>query len=90
VVPVELFLAHLKDQGRSPNTVKAYAHDLKDHFAYLEGRGADWQWLRLDELARFKPWLRLSPAQRLKTADNVPSTGRSGSRQARRTIVTGT
>jgi hypothetical protein len=22
------------DQGRSPNTVKAYAHDLKDYFAY--------------------------------------------------------
>jgi integrase/recombinase XerD len=40
--PVELFLAHLTDQGRSPNTVKAYAHDLKDYFEYLEGRGADW------------------------------------------------
>ena len=28
VVPVERFLAYLTDIGRSPNTVKAYAHDL--------------------------------------------------------------
>jgi hypothetical protein len=65
VEPVELFLAHLTDQERSPNTVKAYAHDLKDYFEYLEGRQADWRRLRFDELAAgFKPWLRLSPAQR--------------------------
>src|ERR1700745_2070557 len=30
VVPVDRFLAYLTDIGRSPNTVKAYAHDLKD------------------------------------------------------------
>jgi hypothetical protein len=46
VEPVELFLAHLTDQERSPNTVKAYAHDLKDYFEYLEGRQADWRRLR--------------------------------------------
>ena len=28
VVPVDRFLAYLTDIGRSPNTVKAYAHDL--------------------------------------------------------------
>jgi hypothetical protein len=28
VVPVDRFLAYLTDVGRSPNTVKAYAHDL--------------------------------------------------------------
>jgi hypothetical protein len=31
VVPVDPFLAYLTDIGRSPNTVKAYAHDLKDY-----------------------------------------------------------
>lgn len=41
VEPVELFLAHLSDQGRSPNTVKAYAHDLKDYFECLEARIAE-------------------------------------------------
>jgi len=30
VGPVERFLAYLTDIERSPNTVKAYAHDLKD------------------------------------------------------------
>lgn len=73
VEPVELFLAHLCDQGRSPNTVKAYAHDPKDYFEYLAGRGADWRRLRFDELAGFKPWLRLSPAQRRGGVAALPS-----------------
>jgi hypothetical protein len=30
VVPVDRFLAYLTDVGRSPNTVKAYAHDLRE------------------------------------------------------------
>ncbi len=30
VTPVERYLAYLTDTERSPNTVKAYAHDLKD------------------------------------------------------------
>ena len=35
VGPVERFLAYLTDVGRSPNTVKAYAHDLKDFWEFL-------------------------------------------------------
>ena len=35
--PVERFLAYLSSIERSPNTVKAYAHDLKDWFTYLDG-----------------------------------------------------
>jgi integrase/recombinase XerD len=49
VPPVEQFLAHLSDQRRSPNTVKAYAHDLKDYFEYLEHRSLAWDRLRYDE-----------------------------------------
>lgn len=30
VEPVERYLAYLTDIQRSPNTIKAYAHDLKD------------------------------------------------------------
>src|ERR1700746_517994 len=41
VVPVERFLAYLTDIGRSPNTVKAYAHDLKDFLEFLGCRGLD-------------------------------------------------
>jgi hypothetical protein len=39
VEPVERFLAFLAAVERSPNTVKAYAHDLKDWFGFLAGRG---------------------------------------------------
>ena len=35
VVPVDRFLAYLTDIGRSPNTVKAYAHDLKDYWSFI-------------------------------------------------------
>ena len=37
--PVERFLAYLASVEKSPNTVKAYAHDLKDWFTYLAGHG---------------------------------------------------
>ena len=43
VQPVERFLAYLASIEKSPNTVKAYAHDLKDWWAYLAGHGVGWQ-----------------------------------------------
>src|ERR1700746_565750 len=43
VRPIERYLAYLTDIERSPNTVKAYAHDLKDWFVFLAGRGLDWR-----------------------------------------------
>ena len=39
VEPIERYLAYLTDIERSPNTVKAYAHDLKDWFVFLTGQG---------------------------------------------------
>jgi integrase/recombinase XerD len=74
VMPVEQFLAHLSDQRRSPNTVKAYAHDLKDYFEYLERRSLAWDRLRYDELAAFKPWLRLPAAARRGEISVLPAT----------------
>jgi len=35
---VEAFLAHLSALDRSPNTVSAYAFDLRDFFVFLVGR----------------------------------------------------
>ena len=43
VAPIERYLAYLTDIERSPNTVKAYAHDLKDWFVFLADRGLDWR-----------------------------------------------
>ena len=42
VAPIERYLAYLTNIERSPNTVKAYAHDLKDYFTFLDLRGLDW------------------------------------------------
>src|SRR5438094_128852 len=39
VEPVERFLAYQASIERSPNTVKAYAHDLKDWFTFLSSTG---------------------------------------------------
>ena len=54
VEPVERYLAFLTDVERSPNTVKAYAHDLKDWFVFLAGRGLDWREVRLEDVGRVR------------------------------------
>jgi len=64
VVPVDRFLAYLTDIGRSPNTVKAYAHDMKDLWQFLGFRGLDWREARLEDIGEFVAWLRLPPAGR--------------------------
>ncbi len=64
VEPVERFLAFLASIERSPNTVKAYAHDLKDWFAFLNRRGLDWRAVTLEDVAGYVAWLRLPPAAR--------------------------
>lgn len=64
VEPVERFLAYLASIERSPNTVKAYAHDLKDWFTFLGRRDLDWQTVTLEDVAGFVAWLRLPPAGR--------------------------
>ena len=61
VEPVEAFLAHLHAVERSPNTVKAYAHDLRDWFEFLDQRGLGWSRVRLEDVGRFVAWLRLPP-----------------------------
>lgn len=64
VEPVERFLAYLSSIERSPNTVKAYAHDLKDWFVFLDRRGLDWQSVQVEDVAVFVAWLRLPPMAR--------------------------
>ena len=62
--PVERFLAYLSGIERSPNTVRAYAHDLKDYWSFLAFRGLDWREVRLEDVAEFVAWLRLPPSAR--------------------------
>ena len=58
VEPVERYLAYLTGIERSPNTIKAYAHDLKDWFEFLAGRETDWQAVGLEDVGAFVSWLR--------------------------------
>ena len=64
VVPVDLFLAYLTDIGRSPNTVKAYAHDLKNYWEFISFRGLDWREACLEDVGEFVAWLQMPAAGR--------------------------
>jgi site-specific recombinase XerD len=73
--PVERFLGYLASIEKSPNTVKAYAHDLKDWFTYLARRGLDWQAVTVEDVAGFVAWLRLPPEGRDGRVAVLPSAG---------------
>lgn len=64
VEPAEGFLSYLHSTERSPNTVKAYAHDLRDYFEFLAQAGLGWDEAGLEDAGRFVAWLRLPPAAR--------------------------
>lgn len=70
---VERFLAYLSVIERSPNTVKAYAHDLKDWFTFLGLRGLDWSSVSLEDVAGFVGWLRLPPPARVGRVQALPT-----------------
>lgn len=73
VGPVESFLAYLAAIERSPNTIKAYAHDLKDWWVYLAGRAVDWRRVDLEAVAGFVAWLRLPSAARSSAVAVLPT-----------------
>lgn len=73
VEPIEMFLAFLTMAGRSPNTVRAYAYDLRDFFSFMELRGQRWDQLVLEQLAHFVVWLQMPPAGRAGQVAVLPS-----------------
>jgi integrase/recombinase XerD len=73
VVSVDRFLTYLTDIGRSPNTVKAYAHDLKDYWDFIGFRGLDWREARLEDVGEFVAWLQLPAAGRSGAVAVLPS-----------------
>ena len=73
VAAIESYLSYLSDIERSPNTVKAYAHDLKDCFVFLAHHGIDWREVRLEDVGEFVGWLRLPPAGRSGQVEVLPS-----------------
>jgi integrase/recombinase XerD len=58
VQPVERYLAWLSCIERAPTTVRAYAHDLKTFWEFVESRGLAWDQVSLEQLGEFTGWLR--------------------------------
>jgi integrase/recombinase XerD len=83
VEPVERWLAYLTAIERSPNTVKGYAHDLKDWFTYLAGCGLDWREVQLEDLGGFVAWLRLPPPGAWRPGAGAAVAGRALHQQQR-------
>jgi integrase/recombinase XerD len=80
--PVELvdeYLAWLTDCERSPNTVEAYAHDLRAFWMFLSGRGLSWDGVGMMELAEFAAWAR-------RPVENVVVLAEESARLSARTV----
>jgi len=62
VEAVDRYLAWLTRIEKSPNTVRAYACDLKKFVTFLSVRDLAWDQVRLEALGEFTAWLR-SPTE---------------------------
>lgn len=62
VEPIERYLAWLSRIERAPTTVRAYAHDLKTFWEFVQARGIGWDRISLEQLGEFTAWLR-QPAE---------------------------
>jgi integrase/recombinase XerD len=76
---VDEYLAWLTDCERSPNTVEAYAHDLRVFFTFLDEHGLRWDQVGVMELAEFAAWAR-------RPARNVVVLADEASRLSPRTV----
>jgi integrase/recombinase XerD len=72
-VPVESFLAWLSHIERSPNTVRAYAMDLKTYWMFLLATGIEWDRVTLERLGAFTAWLRQPAENVIVLADGRPA-----------------
>ena len=62
VEAVDRYLAWLTNTEKSPNTIRAYACDLKKFVTFLATRDVRWDRVSLEMLGEFAAWLR-SPAE---------------------------
>jgi len=58
IVAPNQYLVYLHCLGRSPNTVRAYAHHLQAFSKFLLDAAYDWKTITLTQLAQFVAWLR--------------------------------
>ena len=58
IEPIQKYLHYLDSIGRSPNTIQAYAHNLKLFWEFLRDSKLDWLEVNLEQLSNFIHWLR--------------------------------
>ncbi len=69
VALIDEYLAWLTDCERSPNTVEAYAHDLRAFWTFLGERGLRWDQVGVMELGEFAAWARRPAANAVVLAE---------------------
>ena len=79
VAPVEEYLSWLTDCERSPNTVEAYAYDLRAFWTFLAERELSWDRVGVMELGEFAAWAR-------RPAENVVVLADEAARLSARTV----
>jgi integrase/recombinase XerD len=79
VALVEGFLAWLTQIERSPNTVEAYARDLRLFWSFLSTRDLVWDRVTVAELGEFAAWAR-------RPAENVVVLSELAARRSARTV----
>ena len=58
VEPIQKYLFYLDNLERSPNTISAYAHNLKLYWEFLLDKQFDWKTINMENLSDFIHWLR--------------------------------
>ncbi len=71
VSEVDEYLAWLTHNERSPNTVQAYAFDLKVFWEFLLERGLDWFAVGVMEIGEFAAWARRPASNVILLSDEV-------------------
>jgi len=63
--PINKYLSHLDKRDFTPNTVKAYSHDLAQYFRYLDKLNADWKISDIEVITNFIGYYKHSKSQSL-------------------------
>lgn len=70
VEPIQGYLTYLST-SKSPNTVEAYAYDLKSWWEFLEFKNLDWREVQVSDLEDFAYWLRVGDTTKVVSMQPV-------------------
>lgn len=70
IEPIQRYLTYLST-SKSPNTVEAYAYDLKFWWEFLELKSLDWRNINLSDVENFAYWLRIGDTTKVVSMQPV-------------------